>query len=172
MKRWFIFLGITLPIVALLYFSLTRDPRELPCALLDKPAPQFTLVPMEGGAPVALAALKGSPVVLNFWSTWCGACAAEHDLIRRTAAQYESQGVRFYSVLYSDTVANVRAFTREYGKAVPVLLDPDLRAAIDYGVAGVPETFFIDRNGIVRYKQAGPLTPGVVAKQLRMLIGD
>lgn len=168
MKRVLMLLVIVLPVVALLYFGLTRDPRELPCALVGKRAPDFTLAQMDGGT-VTLAVARGAPVVLNFWSTWCGTCAAEHALIQRAQASFTAQGVRWYSILYGDTVDHAKAFMARYGPAAPVLLDPNLRMAIDYGVAGVPETFFIDRDGIVRYKHAGPLTPEVLVEQLDRL---
>lgn len=168
MKRGLIFLAIVLPTMALLFFGLTRDPRELPCALLGKPAPDFALQTLDGES-VHLAALRGNPVILNFWSTWCGTCAAEHAVICQARDRYAGQGVQLYSVLYSDTVENARGFLTRYGKAAPILLDHDLHTAIDYGVAGVPETFFIDRQGIVRYKHTGPLTPDVVTRQLKAL---
>ena len=168
MKKSLILIAVLVPTLALLYFSLTRDPRPLPSALVGKPAPRFDLQDMEG-KKVSLAELKGKPVVLNFWSTWCGPCVAEHRLIREAVRGYEKSGVQFYSILYEDTPENARVFVREYGKAAPILLDPDLKTAIDYGVAGVPETFFIDRNGVVLYKHAGVLTPEVLFGRLRTL---
>ncbi len=170
MKKIFIFLAIVLPSVALLYFSLTRNPRDLPSALVGKPAPDFTLQDL-GGKTVSLTSALGRPVILNFWSTWCGPCLAEHQLIRRAIKETEKTDLLFYSVLYEDTPENARAFLKEYGKAAPVLLDPGLRTAIDYGVAGVPETFFIDRKGEILYKQAGVLTHSLLAQMVPLLMG-
>ena len=136
MKRGILFFAILFPSVALLYFGLSRDPRRLPSALIGKKAPPFSLRRADGGAAIVdLTALKGRPVVLNFWATWCGTCVEEHRLIQRAQ----------------------------------VLLDPESRTAIDYGVAGVPETFFIDRDGIVRYKHSGLLTPDVLMTQLQAM---
>lgn len=160
---------IAIPSIAVLYFGLTRDPRTLPSALVKKPAPLFSLINLEGKS-VSLTEAKGHPVVLNFWSTWCGPCLAEHQTIRHGIHLFEPQGVIFYSILYEDSPENAQAFIREYGKAAEVLLDPGLRSAIDYGVAGVPETFFIDREGRIVHKQTGVLTMEVLVGTLEKLI--
>ena len=155
--------------VALLYFSLTRNPRILPSALLDKAAPAFALQTLEGER-VSLDELRGQPVLLNFWSTWCGPCVAEHRLIQQVQQIYALRGVHFYSILYEDTVEKAHEFIKQYGPAAPILLDPDLRTAIDYGVAGVPETFFIDTEGRVVFKHVGVLTPQLIHEKLAQLI--
>src|SRR3990167_787706 len=165
MKKLILFVILVVPIVALLYFSLTRNPRELPSALIDKPAPDFTLQTLEGET-VALSSLKGRPVVLNFWSTWCGTCLGEHRLIRQAYRTMNPKWVILYSILYEDTKENAKQFIARYGEGAPVLLDPELKTAIDYGVVGVPETFFVDKEGIIRYKQSGMLTPEILWKEV------
>lgn len=165
MKKLLIFLVILVPSVALLYFSLTRNPRDLPSALVNRPAPDFDLAAMDGGR-VALRDVKGSPLVLNFWSTWCGPCVGEHRIIREAQKASEPAGIRFYSILYEDTPENAKEFVQRHGKAAPILLDPDLKTAIDYGVAGVPETFFIDRRGVILYKHAGMLTREILDSKI------
>lgn len=169
MKKGILFLLILIPTVALLYFGLTRDPRTLPSALLGKPALSFDLEKIEGGR-FSLSEAAGKPLVLNFWSTWCGSCAAEHRVIQRAVNEYSQKGVLFYSILYEDTTENAKKFVARYGEGAPILLDPNLRTAIDYGVAGVPETFFIDRAGRVLYKHAGPLNPVLVREKIGELL--
>lgn len=171
MRKAILVFIIVIPVLMLLYFSLTRDPRTLPSALLEKSAPDFDLQTM-GGDRVKLGDLRGSPIVINFWSTWCGPCIAEHQLIRRMQQVYAPKGVLFYSILYEDTVENAKQFLKRYGDAAPILLDPGLRTAINYGVAGVPETFFIDRQGKVFYKHAGVLNPRIVAEKLALLMQE
>lgn len=169
MKKFLILIAILAPTIALLYFSLTRHPRELPSALVGKQAPAFELVSLEGET-VSLAAARGKPVVLNFWSTWCGPCEAEHALIKQAAEFFGPQGVLIYQVLYEDTPENARRFLAKLGQVAPVLLDPGLRTAIDYGVAGVPETFFIDAQGRVVGKQAGVLTEEIFLRNMDGLL--
>src|SRR3990170_7338311 len=145
MNKFLILVAILVPTLALLYFGLGRDPRTLPSALVSRPAPNFELTTLDG-KKISLAETKGKPVVLNFWSTWCGPCVAEYQLLRQAGNIYAPQGILFYSILYEDTVANVRQFLARYGEretsplpgAGPILLDPELRTAIDYGVSGVP----------------------------------
>ncbi|MBI4238385.1 MAG: redoxin family protein [Deltaproteobacteria bacterium] len=174
MKRVIVFFAIVVPAIGLLYFGLSRDPRVLPSALVGQRAPAFALPLLNGdaAAPIALQALHGKPLVLNFWSTWCGTCAQEHQVLRQLQRIYAAQGVQLYSVLYSDTAANATRFLQQFGEAAPVLLDPELRTAIDYGVSGVPETYFIDAHGIVRHKHAGALTPDVAAARIEELLHE
>lgn len=160
-----IFFAVIVPTIALLYFSLTRNPRDLPSVLVQREAPPFELTTLEGET-ISLKSAIGQPVILNFWSTWCGPCVVEHRVIQEAIRRYAQSGVLFYSILYEDTPENARQFLAKYGKAAPVLVDPNLRTAIDYGVTGVPETFFIDRTGKIVYKHAGPLTPGLVTEKI------
>jgi cytochrome c biogenesis protein CcmG/thiol:disulfide interchange protein DsbE len=169
MKKLLIFLAVMIPAVSLLYFGLTRDPRTLPSALIGKPAPRFNLTSLDG-EKVSSEQTLGRPMVLNFWSTWCGSCAAEHGLIQEAVRAYAKSDLLFYAVLYEDTEENARKFIAEYGAAAPILLDPNLKTAIDYGVSGVPETFFIDRQGKILYKQAGVLTPDLLMEKISLLM--
>lgn len=157
MRRTLLFLCIVGPITALLAFALTRDPRALPSALIGKSAPAFRLVGL-GGNPIDSTALAGAPVVVNFWSTWCGPCFQEQEILRRGRALYEPRGVKFIGVVYEDRESAVRAFLGRYGEPFEAALDPQSKMAIDYGVGGVPETFFIDAAGTIRHKSAGVLS--------------
>ena len=168
MKKIVILFAVIIPTLALLYFSLTRDPRALPSALVGKPAPEFSLETLDGGS-FSLASARGTPIILGFWATWCGPCLGEHRLIQQFQKPAEAAGIRFYSVLYEDTPENARGFIKRYGKAAPILIDPNLNTAINYGVAGVPETFFIDRNGVILYKHAGVLTADLLFEEMKEL---
>ncbi|MBI1909163.1 MAG: redoxin domain-containing protein [Deltaproteobacteria bacterium] len=174
MKRLVLFFLILIPSLYLLYFSLTRNPRDLPSVLIEKTAPDFELESLDGKR-MSLHEPPGKgdspkPVILNFWSTWCGPCIQEHQVIREAIDLYTSKGVIFYSILYEDKPENARQFVKQFGPAAPILLDPSLRTAIDYGVSGVPETFFIDRQGRIVYKQAGPLTPDILMREIERLL--
>ncbi len=169
MKKFIILLLIFIPTIALLYFSLQRNPRELPSALVGKQATPFELETLEGGK-LSLEMAKGKPLILNFWSTWCGPCAAEHALLKKAHENLSPQGVVFYAILYEDTPENARKFISRNGGSVPILLDPELKTSIDYGVSGIPETFFINGQGEIRYKYSGALTPGILMENLSKIL--
>lgn len=168
MKKILVLLVIIIPTMALLYFSLTRDPRALPSTLVGKAAPTFSLETLDGKT-VSLTSERGTALIVGFWATWCGPCLGEHRLIQQFQKPAEAAGIQFYSILYEDTPDNARAFIKRYGKAAPILVDPKLATAINYGVAGVPETFFIDRQGVILYKHAGVLTADLLFEKMKQL---
>ncbi|HVP60898.1 MAG TPA: redoxin domain-containing protein [Myxococcaceae bacterium] len=145
-----------------------RDPHEVPFQLRGKPAPDFTLKRMDNGAPVKLSDLKGKPIVLNFWASWCGPCKMEHPVIAWGAKRF-GQDYQFYGVVFEDTEENARGFAGIPDPTFPQLLDDHSRMAVDYGVTGVPETYFIDANGILRDKVAAPVDPETLMAKLAAL---
>lgn len=157
---------VLIPMVALFAVSFGNDPRAIPSMLEDQPAPAFDLVDLDGNA-VTLADLRGKPAVLNFWSTWCGPCKLEHGLLIEAARRYPD--VQFLGIVYADEESKVRRYLKKEGTAYPHLMDPDGRAAIDYGVAGVPESYFINPNGIIVHKQVGPVTVPLIQDLLGSL---
>ena len=162
---------IVLPVAWLLFQGLGRDPRAIPSALIGRPAPSVVAASMDG-ATLSLAAYRGRPVILNFWASWCFECIEEHRVLTEAQEQYGERLV-IVGALYQDTVADARGFLARYGDGGwPNLLDADGRLAIDYGVTGVPESFFIDAAGVVRYKQYGAVTPAVLDEQLPPLLAD
>lgn len=168
MKKVFLFFLIVIPIVALLGFGLTRNPNTLPSVLVGKVAPTFSVETLDGKT-VTLESLSGTPMVINFWATWCGPCFAEHPVLLAAREQYESKGVRFFGVVYQDELKNVKQFLESNGTPFTVLIDPKSQMAINYGVGGVPETFFIDSKGIIRDKLSGSLTPGYLQNQIEKM---
>ncbi|HWE25357.1 MAG TPA: redoxin family protein [Myxococcales bacterium] len=157
-------LVVVLPLLAVLVMNLGRDPHSIRSPLIGKPAPPFSLKPVGGGAAIDLASLRGRPVVVNFWATWCVPCLEEHAAL--TAAARTFSDAQFLGVVYEDEESNAKAFTTERGGAYPSMMDPDGRMAIAYGVFGVPETFFIDRDGRIVEKYVGPLDRGTIATLL------
>jgi cytochrome c biogenesis protein CcmG/thiol:disulfide interchange protein DsbE len=133
-----------------------RDPHQVPFMLKGKPAPAFTLTRLDTGEPVTLAQLRGRPVVLNFWASWCGPCKIEHPTLARAARRHQADA-HFFGVVFEDTPEAAREFARPLDPSFPQLIDPQSRMAVDFGVTGVPETYFIDADGIIRDKFVGPL---------------
>lgn len=159
---------IVVPLTLLLGYGFTRNPQALPAAFLNQPAPEFDLVSIDGRR-LASAELRGRPVVINFWASWCSECKREHPVLMEGHRRFGDE-VAFVGVLYQDRVEDARAYLATNGDSgYPNLIDPDGRLALEFGVTGVPETFFIDRDGVVRYKQWGALTADVLDAQLRAL---
>jgi cytochrome c biogenesis protein CcmG, thiol:disulfide interchange protein DsbE len=168
-RRSVIGAGISLPIIALLAYGMTVDPKELPSTMPGRPAPDFALRMMDSAPPdtVHLSEQRGSVVVVNFWASWCLGCRDEHTDLSIAASKYAEQGVKFYGVIYSDSESNARRWIREMGgQPYPSLVDERSRTAIDYGLYAVPETVIIDQQGTVVYKHIGPIT----ARQLSSII--
>lgn len=160
---------IVLPVAWLLFQGLGRDPREIASPLIGRAAPDFSLQSMEGGE-VSLADYRGRAVVVNFWASWCFECIAEHGVLMEAQQRYADE-VAIIGILYQDTVADAAGFLARYGDGGwPNLIDPAGTVAVDFGVSGVPESFFIDSDGIVRYKQWGPVTDDVIESQLPPLL--
>ncbi|HUG41017.1 MAG TPA: redoxin domain-containing protein [Longimicrobiales bacterium] len=176
---------VAIPLIALFAFGLRRgDPRLIPSPLVGLPAPAFALpvLAVQGpavggeettGETVRLADLRGQVVVLNFFASWCGPCRVEHRGLTRTAARYADRGVRFYGIVYNDTPAAVRSYIRQLGgQSYPALLDPGQLVAIDYGLVGVPETFFIGRDGVVRRKVFSAVTEQQLVEEIEALLAE
>ncbi len=161
--------AVGVPIIALLAYGMTRDPRSIPSPLPGRQAPVFSRAVFAPGADpalrlqvgdtVRLAEHRGHIVVVNFWASWCLACRDEHESLSELARRYADKGVRFFGMLYNDQPSNgVKWIEQMGGQSYPSLVDPGARVAIDYGLYGVPESFVIDGQGIVAHKFIGPVS--------------
>jgi cytochrome c biogenesis protein CcmG/thiol:disulfide interchange protein DsbE len=167
--RWLLVPTMVIPLLLLLTVGFGRDPRAIPSPLIGKPMPSFALVALDGSR-ISDAELRGKPVLLNFWASWCGPCVAEHQVLLDAARRFGDR-VAIVGVVYQDTPDGARQFEARYGSGSwPSLVDPSGALAIDFGVTGPPESYFIDANGVVRAKQFGPVTAQVVDAQLGRLL--
>lgn len=174
--RW-VALGVAVAAIAVgVVFGsrLGQDPGLVDSPLIGQPAPDATLPNLELGGSVRLADLRGQVVVVNFWASWCVPCREEHPALVSAANNYQSQGVVFVGVNYQDQQSSAIGFLDELGRADPAayhyVTDPGSRLAVDFGVFGVPETFFVDREGTVVGKITGPSTYRLLTSALDDII--
>ena len=161
---------VTLPLIGLLLRGLGRDPKQIDSPLIGRRAPAWELTPVGGGEPISLEALRGKVVVMNFWATWCVPCYQEHPVLVEAAPRMAKE-VAFLGIVYEDEEAKVKAFLAKQGSAYPSLMDDGGKAAIAYGVYGVPETFFISPDGVIADKFVGPLNPTLLASLIQKARG-
>ena len=169
--RWAIPAAVV-PVLMLLAYGFKTNPREIPSPLLDRPAAAFTVTTF-AGSPLSLESLRGKVVMLNFWASWCRpACYEEAPALERTWREYKDKGVVVVGIDIQDRDEAARTFLTEFGHSFPNAPDPAGRVAVDYGVYGVPETFFIDRKGRVRFKHVGALTDELARQRLDTLLKE
>ncbi|HEX8495170.1 MAG TPA: DsbE family thiol:disulfide interchange protein [Pyrinomonadaceae bacterium] len=158
-------------LVVFLAIGLSRDPREIPSPLVNKPAPAFTLPTLpDPQRSFSSGEMRGKVWLLNAWASWCAACRDEHPLLLQLS---RSGLVPIYGLDYKDERRDGLAWLEEFGNPYTLTIsDMDGRVGIDYGVYGVPETFVIDGNGIIRHKHTGPITEEALRKKIIPLIKE
>ncbi len=188
MPRWvFLPLVLFLGMVVFLAVGLNRNPQEIPSPLIGRPAPVFQLPSIDAAQSVSTAAFKGQLTLVNFWATWCAGCKDEHPILMALSRQ---PGLQMVGINYKELQASElsgqatqspeslqkarlrsQAWLQKNGQAFGQnLMDMDGRVGMDFGVYGLPETYLIDRDGVVRFKHAGALTPEVVQQKLLPLL--
>jgi cytochrome c biogenesis protein CcmG/thiol:disulfide interchange protein DsbE len=153
-------------LIAVFAFSLNRDPSLVQSALIDKPAPQFTLRAVDGLSVPGFdtAALTGEVTVVNVFASWCIPCRDEHPVLE---ALKQQTGIRLFGMNQKDAAQNAAAFLAELGNPYDAIgADSNGRTSIDWGVYGVPETFIVDAKGVIRFKHVGPLAMEDIAKEI------
>jgi cytochrome c biogenesis protein CcmG/thiol:disulfide interchange protein DsbE len=156
---------VILPLIGILAYGFKRDPRYIPSPLIGRQAPPFA-VTLFDGRKLTLEDLRGKVVFLNFWASWCLPCRAEARELEATWQRVKDQDVVFLGIDIQDTEEDARAFIREFDITYPNGRDASGKVAIDYGVWGIPETFFIDRQGQITYKHVGTLGAALITAKL------
>ncbi|OLT41774.1 redoxin [Saccharomonospora sp. CUA-673] len=180
-KRWRTIRWIALLIVAatvglgaVFGSRLGQDPTLVDSPLIGKPASTRPLPYLEREGTLSLADLQGQVVVVNFWASWCTPCRAEHPALTAAADNYQAKGVTVVGVNYQDKRGAATAFLDELGRgdsrAYRYVTDPDSRLALDFGVFGIPETFFLDRSGTIVAKITGPVSHSLMSGTLDAIL--
>ena len=188
MPRWvFVPLALFLGMAVFLAVGLTRNPQEIPSPLIGQPAPAFRLSVVGGPGVFGAEQFKGQLTLVNLWATWCAGCKEEHPILMALARQPGLQmvGINYKELQASElsgqdplspeavqkATARSQAWLQKQGQAFGVnLLDLDGRVGMDFGVYGLPETYLVDRQGVVRFKHAGALTPEILQQKLLPLM--
>jgi cytochrome c biogenesis protein CcmG, thiol:disulfide interchange protein DsbE len=167
--RFLIPLAVFGVLLAFLGAGLKLDPREVPSPLIGKPAPGFALARLDDAAQtIKREDMLGKVWMLNVWASWCVACREEHPLLVEFS---HKKLLPVYGLNYKDQRADGMAWLSQFGNPYDAsLFDSDGRVGIDFGVYGVPETFIIDREGVVRMKHIGPLTPQVIQSEIEPMV--
>ncbi|HTT37674.1 MAG TPA: DsbE family thiol:disulfide interchange protein [Burkholderiales bacterium] len=156
-------------LLVFLWTGLSLKPHEIPSPLIDKPAPAFELARLDDPTRiVSERQLRGQVWLLNVWASWCVSCMQEHPVLVELA---KTGVVPIYGLDYKDKRADALAWLGKHGNPYTVSIsDPEGRVGIDYGVYGVPETYVIDKAGVIRYKQIGPVTPELLSEAILPLV--
>jgi len=134
-------------------------------------APAFSLADLDGN-PVRLVDLRGRPVIVNFWASWCGPCVEEFPLLTSAAAMHQGDGLAIVGIVFQDRSEAARAFLARMGATWPVAMDPGDVIANRFGIIGPPDTFFIDRDGVVVGRQIGQLSAADLDRGLAQILGE
>ena len=165
-------IALVLLLLGVLYKGLHLDTTKVPSALINKPAHDFSVASLQGSENwpfdvsknISLKPFLGKPIVLNFFASWCYSCRAEARDLEAFWQKHKDQGIAVIGIAIQDSPENALEFARSFGKTYLIGLDGNGKASFDYGVSGVPETFFINKNGVIKHKEAGPVDPEMLEK--------
>ncbi|MDO8466082.1 MAG: DsbE family thiol:disulfide interchange protein [Gallionella sp.] len=171
MMRFILPFVVFMIMAAFMYVGLGLNPREVPSPLVGKAAPAFTLPQLqEPSQQFSPQDMKGKVWLLNVWASWCTACEGEHPVFMQLSRQ---NVVPIYGMDYKDKREDGEAWLRKHGNPYALVVsDMEGRVGIDYGVYGVPETYLIDKQGVIRYKQIGAVTPEILDEKILPLVKE
>lgn len=169
--RYVVPLAVFVILVVLLWRGLSLDPREVPSPFIGKPAPGFSLPTLDDPqTQLSPEDLRGQVWLLNVWASWCVSCRAEHEVVTRLVREH---GLKILGLNYKDERVDAAAWLQRFGDPYfASVVDADGNVGIDWGVYGVPETFVVDKRGVVRYKHIGPVTDMSAAQSILPLVRE
>jgi cytochrome c biogenesis protein CcmG/thiol:disulfide interchange protein DsbE len=163
--------GLASLTAAMFSVGFGRDASVVRSVLLDKPAPTLRGITLDGRS-LDLRRYRGKVVLINVWASWCGVCRGEHEVLTATNRAYAARGLEILGVDMRDTLLGARKFLAETGASYPNIRDPDGQIAIAWGTFRIPETFVVDRTGMIREKLVGPVTTAWVATRVVRLLAE
>lgn len=174
---WFVIVGglVFLALAIIFASRFGSDPSITASPLRGKPAPSAPIALMDGSGEVSVADFAGDIVVVNFWASWCLGCRTEHAALTRAASDYKAFDTTFLAINYQDDPGRAEAFLDELGRSDVTVytVDEGSTTAFAWGVLGLPETFFVDRDGIVVGKVSGPVSYGLLSATIdKIIVGD
>ena len=171
MNRSVLLIGILIAaaLVVILFVGLGKDPSAIRSPLIGKPAPSFALREAGTNKTIDIAQYRGKPLIINFWATWCAPCWEEHPVLVANARMLQPN-VEFLGVVFQDNEEKILGFLQQRGTAYPTVVDDKGKTAIAYGVGGVPESYFVDANGTIRAKFAGPMSADIIQSNLQKVL--
>ncbi len=158
-----------LGLVVVLALAFRRDPQDIRTGTIDHPAPAFDLERLDTSGRIRLADLRGTVVVVNFFASWCVPCKEEAPALVRVWERYRTSDVVFVGVVYQDTPEAAKAFHERMGQTWPIGIDEAGRTSIGFGVFGIPETYFIDKDGVIRGRHIGAIDEATLANGIETL---
>lgn len=171
MNRTVLLVGVIIAavLIGVLFMGLGKNPAEIRSPLIGKAAPAFALRQVGTTNTIDISRLRGKPLVVNFWATWCGPCWEEHPVLVANARILQPN-VQFLGVVFQDKEEKILGFLEQRGSSYPTVVDEAGKTAIAYGVGGVPETYFIDANGVIVAKYNGPMSADILQENLQKVM--
>ncbi|HYC87839.1 MAG TPA: redoxin family protein [Thermoanaerobaculia bacterium] len=171
MNRTVLLVGVIIAavLVGVLFMGLGKNPAEIRSPLIGKAAPTFALRQVGTTNTIDISQFRGKPLVVNFWATWCGPCWEEHPVLVANARMLQPN-VQFLGVVFQDQEDKILSFLAQRGSGYPTVVDEAGKTAIAYGVGGVPETYFIDADGVIVAKYNGPMNGDIIREHLQKVM--
>jgi cytochrome c biogenesis protein CcmG/thiol:disulfide interchange protein DsbE len=170
-RAWYVGAAVAPLLLLAAWGALILASRAQAVVQIGDPAPAFALADLDGN-PVRLSDLQGRPVIINFWASSCGPCVEEFPLLARAAAAHERDGLAIVGIVFRDRSEAARDFMDRMGGSWPAVMDPGEALATQFGIIGPPDTFFIDRNGVLVGRQFGQLSAADLDRGLSQILGE